>query len=190
MIIEDYRKMSITTEEFEKIFFSNNRERWNDLARKIESDEVDVSKVDINKLFNGDLDCLWTHYYWICPTFKNYLKKVNPEDIEKDVFSKLLTLEGEDEEYKEILKSIVDRTDKFNTMYFFDYEDNEYDADKTKDIIVEKVSYINREDLYCCYPSLLFKHNNFNPILITCLNSPNNWDVESYDKAEFRVILV
>lgn len=190
MIIEDYRKISITTEEFEKMFFSKNRERWNDLARKIESNEVDVSKININELFNEERECFGTHYDWICPTFKSYLKKVNPENIKKEVFSRLLTLEGKDEEYINILKSIVERTDKFNNMYFYDYEDNGYDANKTKDLIVEKVGYINREDLYCCYPSVLFKHNSFDPILITCLNSANNWDVESYENAEFRVILV
>lgn len=190
MIIADYRVKPIATEEFKDMFFNKDRREWNELAEKINLNQVDVSKVDVNELFNGNVKSFWSNYYWICDTFKSYLKKVNPNDIEKDTFSKLLTLEGEDKEYMDILKSIVDRTDKFNNMYFYDYEDNEYDADITKDMIVEKVTYINRDDLYCCYPSVLFKHNNFDPVLITCLNSPNNWDEESYANTDFRVILV
>lgn len=188
MIIKDYRIKSFTTEEFLKIFANKNE--WSNLSEKITHNEVNVSNVDINKLFSNDLSSLWNNYYYICKTFKKYLEKVNPEIIDKNTFSKLLTLENEDDEYISILKNIVDSTNKFNDMYFYDYEENNIDHEKTKDIIVSKIKDIDRDNLYHCFPNLLFKHNNFNPILITSLNSDNNWEEEDYEKADFRVILI
>lgn len=188
MIIKDYRVKSLTTEDFFRIF--ENEDEWDNLSKKISNNEVNVSNVDINELFSNNADSFWSNYYHICKTFKRYLEKVNPESISKDTFSKLLSLEDEDKEYISILKNIVDSTDKFNDMYFYDYEENNIDHEGTKDMIVSVIKDIDRDNLYHCFPSLLFKHNNFDPIFITSLNSPNNWEEEDYERAEFRVILV
>lgn len=191
MIVKDYRETKMSTMEFLNIFNGEecNEKEWSELTQKINNGIVNIENVDINRLFDGDVDSLWSNYYFICDTLKAYLKKVEPSKISKETFSRLLTLESEDREYMDILKKIVDSTDKFNEMCFYDYEDNDYDHDKTKSLILEKID-MEESNLYHCYLSLLFKYGNFNPIFITNLNSPNNWEKDDYENADFRVILI
>lgn len=191
MIVKNYRESKMTTVEFLNIFNreGKDKEEWSKLAQKINDGAINIENIDINVLFSGDINSLWSNYYWICDTLKAYLKKVEPNKISKETFSRMLTLENEDEEYMDILKKIVNSTDKFNEMCFYDYEDNDYDHDKTKSLILEKID-IEKGNLYHCYPSLLFKYGNFNPIFITSLNSPNNWDETDYENVDFRVVLI
>ena len=192
MIIKDYRTKALTTKEFIDFYFNKDKEDWCNLSEKIDNNLISVDKVDINELFSNKLSSFGANYHWICKTFKSYLKKVNPDSISKSTFSELLTLENEDKEYIDILKTIVNATNKFNNMYFYDYEDNNYNNDKTKELILEKVKDmdISIDNLYYCYPHLLFKSNEFNPTLFTSLNSENCFDEEYYEKVEYRVVLV
>lgn len=85
---------------------------------------------------------------------------------------------------------MVKKTNKFNNMCFYDYEDNYYDADITKKQIIGIAKDVEENNLYSCYPSLLFKVDNFDPILYTCLNSPNEYDEEYYKKVDYKVVLI
>ena len=189
---EDLNNMKyIKTKELLKIVEYSERE--DTICSMLESGEYTIDDVDINEILDSKIcnskyntdSILESCNHYAIDILKSILKSINTKNITKKSLGKLFNLEGDDSEYIDILKKIVESTDVHKDMFFFDYEDNGYNNEKSIKMISEKLN-IPKGNLYPAYKSSMFKTNVFNPIFLT--NLTGFYDKEDYGSAEYTVI--
>lgn len=157
---------------------------WNKIVDMLEFENYKINNIDINKIVDTEM-LVETNSNYATKGLKSVLKHIDTKNITKKLLSELFILEGNDSEYMEILKSIVESTDIHKDMIFYDYEDNNYSQDTSVKLILEN-SNISRENLYPAYMTSMFKNETFNPIFLT--NLTGFYDKEDYKNVEYTVV--
>lgn len=164
---------------------------WDVLGDYIKNGIVDVSKINLSGLVeevNYRFPLLDFFIDYLRKTDEQLLYNCNTTKITKDMFSKLLCLDYHKKEL-DYIKTLANRVDSIDEMYFYDFSENNFSEEETVEIISKKLN-ISIDSLYPCYPYTLFKNEYFNPTLITNLTSECALDVEDYENFEFNVILI
>lgn len=188
--INEIKKVHVLTSKdvFEIWNLSNSRE-WNLLGEKIDREEVYVGSIKINDLLDKDSEHnIVGDFLRLDTTMINLLKNVDVMDSNSNTLATLFSIENPGSSYKEMLKVFVDSTNAHKDMYFFDYEDNNYSSDTSRDLIT-KVMDIDRNVLYPANYSLMFKTENFTPTFVTNMTNPSLRSEIEYESAEFDIIL-
>ena len=164
---------------------------WDELAEYIRHGRVDVSQVNLSDLveeFEREFALLNWFIDELKDTERELLYNCDTRKVSKYMFSKLLCLEFKKEDY-DFVKTLANRVENINEMYFYDFSENEFAEEKTIKLIDEKLN-VGEDNLYPCYPYTLFKNEYFNPTLIINLTSECGLEVEDYEDFEFNVILI
>lgn len=188
--IDEIKKVNALTSKdvFEIWNLSDSRE-WNLLGEKIEKEEVYVGSIKANDLLDKDSKYnIIGDFLRFDTTMMNLLKNVDAMDSNSNTLATLFSIENPDSSYKEILKVFVDSTNAHKDMYFFDYEDNNYSSEASRNLIT-KIMDIDRNMLYPTDYSLMFKTENFKPTFITNMTNHSMRNESEYEKAEFDIIL-
>lgn len=183
----------LTKEDIINIILEKDSEilNWDVLGDYIKNGIVDVSKIDLSDLVeevNYRFPLLDFFIDYLRKTDEQLLYNCNTTKVTKDMFSKLLCLDYHKKEL-DYIKTLANRVDNIDEMYFYDFSENNFSEEETVEIISKKLN-ISIDSLYPCYPYTLFKNEYFNPTLITNLTSECGLDVEDYENFEFNVILI
>lgn len=186
--VRELNKEDLANILFERDFEISN---WGELADYIRTGRVDVSKINLSDVIE-EFDKEYILFGWFVDelkaTEKELLFNCDTGKVSKYTFSKLLCLDFRKEEF-DFVKTLVNRIEDIDQMYFYDFSENDFDEEKTIELISEKLN-INVDNLYPCYPYNLFKNEYFNPTLITNLTSECGLEVEDYENFEFNVVLI